>query len=68
MVKNLPATQEIVIQYNAACNIAGAGSIHGSEISLGGEHGNPLQYSCLGNPVDRGIWRGMVLGVTQRQT
>ena len=62
MVKNLPATQE------TACNTAGVGSIPGSERSPGGEHGNPLQYSCLGNPVDRRIWRGLVLGVTQSQT
>ena len=34
--------------------------------SLGGEgNGNPLQYSHLGNPVDRGAWRAAVLGVTR---
>ena len=31
-------------------------------------NGNPLQYSCLGNPMDRGAWRATVHGVTKRQT
>ena len=30
-----------------------------------GENGNPLQYSCLGNPVDRGAWRATVHGVAK---
>ena len=35
----------------------------------GGEgNGNPLQYSCLGNPVDRGAWQATVHGVTKSQT
>ena len=33
------------------------GSIPGSGRSLGEGNGNPLQYSCLGNPVDRGAWQ-----------
>ena len=36
------------------------GSIPGSGRSPGGGHGNPLQYSCLENPVDRGAWWAMV--------
>ena len=35
-------------------NAGGASSIPGVEKSLGKRHGNPLQYSCLGNPIDRG--------------
>jgi len=31
--------------------------------SLGGGHGNPLQYSCLENPMDRGAWQATVHGV-----
>ena len=31
-------------------------------------NGNPLQYSCLGNPMDRGAWRAMVYRVTKSQT
>ena len=34
----------------------------------GGRNGNPLQYSCLGNPVDRGAWRATVHGVTKSCT
>ena len=34
----------------------------------GGRHGNPLQYSCLENPTDRGAWRATVHGVTKSQT
>ena len=37
---------------------------HGS----GEENGNPLQYSCLGNPLDRGAWWAAVHGVAKRQT
>ena len=32
-----------------------------------GGHGNPLQYSCLENPMNRGIWQATVHGVTQSQ-
>ena len=40
-------------------------SIPRSRRSPGGEHGNPLQYSCLDNPMDRGAWRATVHGVAQ---
>ena len=39
-----------------AGNTGDAGSIRVSERSPGEEHGNPLQYSCLGSPMDRGAW------------
>ena len=39
--------------------------IPGSGISLGEGTGDPLQYSCLGNPMDRAAWRATVLGVTR---
>ena len=42
----------------SACNMGDLGSIPGLERSPGGGHGNPLQYSCLKNPVNRGAWRG----------
>ena len=45
-----------------------AGSIPGSGRSYGGRQGNPLQYSCLENPVDRGAWLVTVHGVTKGQT
>ena len=44
------------------------GSITGSGRSLGGGNGNPLQYSCLGNPVDRGAWQAAVHGAAKIQT
>ena len=43
-------------------------SIPGSGGSPGGEHGNPLQCSCLENPLDREAWRATVSGVAQSQT
>ena len=45
-----------------------ARSIPGLERSPGEGHGNPLQYSCLKNPVDRGAWRAIVPGVAKSQT
>ena len=47
--------------YNAGA-VGDAGSIPGSGRSPGGGHGNPLQYSCLENPMDRGTWRATVHG------
>ena len=44
------------------------GSIPRSGRSPGGEHGNPLQYSCPENPVDRGAWWAIVHGVTESDT
>ena len=41
----------------SACNMEDLGSITGLGRSPGGEHGNPLQYSCLETPMDRGAWR-----------
>ena len=38
------------------CNAGDLGSISGSGRSPGGGHGNPLQYPCLENPMDRGAW------------
>ena len=43
-------------------------SIPGSERSPGGGHGNPLQYSCLENPMDRGTWWSTAHRVTKSQT
>ena len=40
----------------SVCNAGDLGSIPGSERSLGKRNGNPLQYSCLGNPMDRAAW------------
>ena len=45
-----------------------AGSLTGLGRSPGGGHGNPLQYSCLENPMVRGAWRATVHGVAKNQT
>ena len=42
-----------------------SGSIPGSGRSPGVENGNPLQYSCLGNPMGRGAWWATVHGVAK---
>ena len=44
------------------------GSIPGSGISPGEGNGNPFQYSCLGNPMDRGAWWAIVHGVAKSRT
>ena len=52
----------------SACNAEDLGSIPGSGRSPGEGNGNPLQYSCLENPLDRGAWRAPVCGVPKSQT
>ena len=52
----------------SACNAEDPGSIPGSGRSPGEGNGNPLQYSCLENAVDRGTWRAPVQGVAKSQT
>ena len=59
MVENLPAK---------AGDMGDVGSVPGSGRCPGGGHGNPLQYSYLGNPMDRGDWRAIVHGVAKSQT
>ena len=49
----------------SACN---AGSVPGLERSPGEGNGNPLQYSCLENSMDRGAWQVIVHGVTKSRT
>ena len=51
-----------------AGDIRDMGLIPGSGRSSGGRHGNPLQYSYLENPVDRGAWRATVHGISKGQT
>ena len=58
VVKNSPANAEAA---------GGSSSIPGSERSPGEGNGNPLQYSCLGNPIDRGAWWATDQGVAKSQ-
>ena len=50
----------------SACQAGDAGSIPGSGRSPGEENGNPLQNSCLGNPMDRGAWWATVHRVAKK--
>ena len=59
VIKKLPAN---------AGDIRDVGSTPGMGRSFGGGHGNPLQYSCLENPMDRGAWQATVHGVAKSQT
>ena len=52
----------------SACNVGDQGSILGLGRSSGRGHGNPLQYSFLKNPMDRGAWWATVRGITRSQT
>ena len=52
----------------SACNAEVQGSVPQSGRSPGEGNGNPLQYSCLGNPMDREAWRAIVHGVSKRST
>ena len=58
----------MVKKKKSACNAGYLGSIPGLGRSPGGEHGNPLQYSCLENSMDRGAWRATVHRVAQSRT
>ena len=67
----LGASQVVLVVKNPSANerdIRKAGSSPGSGRSLGGGHANPLQYSCLENPMDRGAWWAMAHRVTKSQT
>ena len=50
-----------------ACNVGDPGSVPGLGRSPGEENGNPLKYSCLENPKDRGAWRATVHGVARNR-
>ena len=51
---------------NSSANAGDVGLIPVSGIAPGGGSGNPLQYSCLGNPIDQGEWQATVHGVAKR--
>ena len=53
------------ISKESACNTRDLGVIPGSGSFLGEGNGNPIQYSCLGNPMDIGVWWATVYGVTK---
>ena len=53
---------------NPPASAGDAGSIPGPGRSPGKGNGNPLQYSCLGNPMDRGAWQAIVHGIAKSET
>ena len=56
------------MEKNLPVNAGDAGLIPGSGRSPGGGNGNPLQYSSLGNPVDKGAWQATVHGIAKSWT
>ena len=58
-ITSLPNGSEVKV---SACNVGGLGSIPGLGRSPGEGNGNPLQYSCLENPMDRGAWQAAIQG------
>ena len=65
------ASQAVLVVKNPPANAEDARDtswIPGSGKSPGGGHGNPLQYSCLENPVDRGAWQATVHRVAKSWT
>ena len=50
----------------SACNAGNLGLIPGLGRSLGAGNGNPLQYSCFGNPMDKGAWQAAVYRATKQ--
>ena len=56
------------VSKESTCNAGTVSSIPGLRQSSGEGHGNPLQYYCLENSMDRGTWRATVHGITNSQT
>ena len=69
---NLPGCQDIQVniqtQWNLPDDTGDSGLIPGSGRSPGEGNGNALQYSCLGNPIDRGSWQATVHGIAKSWT
>ena len=73
-VSELNGTEQIYLSYNSSnnkesvCSAGDLGLIPGLRWSSGEANGNPLQYSCLENPMDRGAWWAIVIGVAKGGT
>ena len=65
MLPGFPGGSEVK---ESACNVGDLGSIPRSGRSPGEGNGNPLQYSCLENPMNGGAWWATVHGVTKSRT
>ena len=64
-IKGFPGGSEVKA---SACNVGDLGSIPGLGRSPGEGNGNPLQYSCLDNPMDGGAWWATVHGIAKSWT
>ena len=67
-IKSEPGTFLVAQMGKNICNVRDWGSIPGLGRSSGEGHGNPLQYSCLENPMDRGAWWATDHEVAKSQT
>ena len=65
LFSGLPRCSEVK---NPSASAGDVGSSPASGSSTGEENGKPLQYSCLGNPMDRGAWQAIVHGVAKSDT
>ena len=65
MAEGLPCSSN---RKESACNAGNQSSVPGSGRSSGERNGNPLQYSCLENSMDREAWQATVHGVTKGRT
>ena len=65
MAQGFPAGSAVT---ESACHAGDTGSIPGLGRSPGEGNGDPLQSSCLGNPMDRGAWWAAVHGVAESRT
>ena len=71
LIVDYGASQVVLVVKNLSANAGDtrhSGLIPGLGRSPGGGHGNPLESSCLKNPMDRGAWRAMVHRVAKSQT
>ena len=68
IVESGGASQVALVVRNPPANAGDVGSVPESGRSLGGGHGNPLQHSCLENPMDRRVWQPTVYGVAKSWT
>ena len=70
-IKNIKASEVVLVVESMPANagdIRDMGSVPGSGRFPGGGHGNPLQYSCLENSMDRRAWWAIVIGVVKSRT
>ena len=71
LVSVLVLAQVVLVVKNVPVNAGDVNDMDSNPVSgrsPGEGHGNPLQYSCVENPMDRGAWRATVCGIIKSQT